>query len=219
VPALPTFDATAGTGAAFALLGGSIPSGGVNHSNLLMNIVQFNRASMKNRFHRILGVVWVGGSLALAGSAQNATTPQPQVVFSRNPYGASNVAVVDYGNSLRLKSLVRDGRLYLSLDDVIALALENNLDIELQRFTPQLAAMDLMRAQGGGTLRGLPLSLRLLPSGVGGPASPLLTNLGGGSSSTLVQGTRWKPTFRFRDQLPLPPDPPFPSSIRPCKGS
>lgn len=144
---------------------------------------------MKNRLHRILCLAGVGGSLALSGFTQNASTPRRPIAFSRNPYAGSTVAAVEYGNSLRLKSLLRNGRLYLSLDDVIALALENNLDIELQRFTPQVAAMDLLRAQGGGTLRGLPLSLRVLPSGVGGPASPLLTNLGGGSSSTLVQGT------------------------------
>jgi outer membrane protein TolC len=60
------------------------------------------------------------------------------------------------------------------LDDAIALALENNLDIELQRFSPGIASSDLLRASGGGTLRGVPLTVNELPSGVGGPASPIL---------------------------------------------
>jgi outer membrane protein len=90
------------------------------------------------------------------------------------PYQAKYVGPVSFDNSPRIDSLLRGGKLYLSLDDAIALALENNLDIELQRFTPGLAETDLLRARGGATLRGLSLSINELPQGVGGPASPLL---------------------------------------------
>ncbi|MGA3202299.1 MAG: TolC family protein [Bryobacteraceae bacterium] len=56
-------------------------------------------------------------------------------------------------NTPRLESLVRGGNLYLSVRDVIALTLENNLDIAIQRFGPFMAQEVLRRAKGGGVLR------------------------------------------------------------------
>ena len=47
------------------------------------------------------------------------------------------VAPINLTNSGRIESLLRAGRLYLSLQDAVALALENNLDIELQRYGPE----------------------------------------------------------------------------------
>jgi hypothetical protein len=52
-------------------------------------------------------------------------------------------------NSPRLESLVRAGNLYLSVDDVIALVLENNVDLAIQRYGPYLAREVLRRAEGG----------------------------------------------------------------------
>ncbi len=78
-------------------------------------------------------------------------------------------------NSSRLRDLMRDGNLYLSLMDALALAIENNLDIELQRFSIPLAATDTLRAQGGGLVRGLDYTISSVPAGVGGPQSPLIT--------------------------------------------
>jgi outer membrane protein len=68
-------------------------------------------------------------------------------------------------NTPRLESLVRAGNLYLSADDVIALTLENNLDIAVQRYTPFLAQEVIRRAQGGAPLRSF--STAILP----GPTS------------------------------------------------
>ena len=56
-------------------------------------------------------------------------------------------------NTSRLDSLIRAGNLYLTAQDVIALALENNVDIAIQRYGPYLAREVLRRAQGGGALR------------------------------------------------------------------
>ena len=56
-------------------------------------------------------------------------------------------------NTARLDSLIRAGNLYLSAQDVIALALENNVDIAIQRYGPFLAREVVRRAQGGGFLR------------------------------------------------------------------
>ena len=83
---------------------------------------------------------------------------------------------VNFQNSPRVHELIRAGSLYLSVQDAIALAIENNLDIELQRYSLPAAAADLLRAQGGGVVRGLNYTLAEVPVGVGGPLSPVVTN-------------------------------------------
>ncbi len=79
------------------------------------------------------------------------------------------------GDQTRLTHLVRDGRLYLSLEDALALALENNLDVEAERYDLTIASTDLTRARGGGNLRGIDYGIVEPPAGVGGPGSPLLS--------------------------------------------
>jgi outer membrane protein TolC len=74
-------------------------------------------------------------------------------------YLAREVAPINLSNSGRLEALLRAGRLYLSLQDAVALALENNLDIELSRYGPQIAQSDLLRARAGGVVRGIPTSI------------------------------------------------------------
>src|SRR6476469_7482149 len=73
-------------------------------------------------------------------------------------YKPPDVPAARFENSSRIESLVRAGNLYLSLQDAIALALENNLDIATQRYATPIAKTDLLRAQGGGILRGLTLT-------------------------------------------------------------
>ncbi len=85
------------------------------------------------------------------------------------------VRPLDLTNSPRIRQLLRAGNIYLSLSDAIALAIENNLDIELQRYGLPTADFELVRAKGGGLLRGLSYDLAEVPVGVGGPASPLVT--------------------------------------------
>src|SRR5436305_9102601 len=46
------------------------------------------------------------------------------------------VSQVKLTNSPRLDSLIRGGNLYLTAQDVIALVLENNIDIAIQRYGP-----------------------------------------------------------------------------------
>lgn len=76
------------------------------------------------------------------------------------PYQRPDVPPVRLENSNRLESLLRAGILYLSLADTIAIALENNLDLELSRYTPMIAQADLLRARAGGLLRGVPTTVR-----------------------------------------------------------
>jgi outer membrane protein len=83
---------------------------------------------------------------------------------------------VSLDNSQRIHDLLRAGTINLSLQDALALAIENNLDIELQRFTLPQGDTELQRAKGGGVVRGLNYVLSEVPTGVGGPLSPLVTS-------------------------------------------
>lgn len=92
-----------------------------------------------------------------------------------DPYRAPGVPAHRAEDTARLKRLIRDGRLDLSLDDAISLAIENNLDVAVQRYLPLFASSDVTRSQAGALLRGLQLSVREGPAGIGGPSSPVLT--------------------------------------------
>ena len=72
------------------------------------------------------------------------------------PYLAPEVPPVRLSNPERLRSLIRAGKLYLTVQDAIALALENNIDIEVARYNPILAEWQLQRAEAGGALPGVP---------------------------------------------------------------
>jgi outer membrane protein TolC len=82
------------------------------------------------------------------------------------PYRPRTVPAVSLMNSSRLDSLIRGGNLYVSAQDVIALAIENSLDIEVQRYSPLLAQEVLRRAQGGGALRSVGLGVAAGPQSV-----------------------------------------------------
>ncbi len=116
--------------------------------------------------------------------------------FIRN-YVPVNTPPVNFANSSRLESLLRAGNLYLSLQDAIALALENNLDIELQRYGPQQAEANLLRTQAGGLLRGVSTSVQQGPAsavsqatgGIGGGTGGGSGTAGGGDLGTTAGGT------------------------------
>jgi len=132
------------------------------------------------------------------GFAQDQRPSEPQAVrigsspagnFLRRlstPYTPRSVNPVDFRNSGRLQSLIRAGQLYFTIDDALALALENNLDIQLQRDNPQIARNDIQRTKGGGLPRGVLLEIKELPAGIGGPGSPLLTTVGGVTPITSI---------------------------------
>jgi len=71
------------------------------------------------------------------------------------PYQTPYVPEPDMSNSQRLHSLLSDGKLRLSINDTIALALENNLDIAIARFQPAYAETDILRTKSGGAPRGV----------------------------------------------------------------
>jgi hypothetical protein len=77
------------------------------------------------------------------------------------PYTARHLAAPNLANTARIDSMMRDGKLYLSLNDAIALALENNLDIAISRFNLNIADTDILRARAGAAILGTPLGVVL----------------------------------------------------------
>src|SRR5277367_685226 len=65
------------------------------------------------------------------------------------PYTPRHVAPPNLANTARIDGLMHDGKLYLSLSDAIALALENNLDIAIARYNLNIADTDVLRAKSG----------------------------------------------------------------------
>lgn len=127
------------------------------------------------------GVPAVPLNPASANSQPIVTQPPPvhgwrgiESAFEK-PYVEKRVAPVDFNNTMRVRDLIRAGNLYLSLSDALALAIQNNLDIELQRYAIPIAETEVLRAQGGGLLRTILYTLNETPTGIGGPNSPLIT--------------------------------------------
>lgn len=109
------------------------------------------------------------------------------------PYFAVEVPPVRLANSTRLSELVRAGTLYLTVQDAIALALENNIDIEVARYNPLVARWNVTRAEAGGTLPGVPsnsaqVGASALGQGVAGTQRSAGVSLPG-SGSSRVQTT------------------------------
>src|SRR5215469_4375262 len=114
-------------------------------------------------------------------SEVSISTPAPSPVIGRllRPFHLERrgVAPARLTNSSRLDSLIRGGNLYLSAQDAIALALENNLDIAIQRYGPFMAQEGLRRTLGGQLLRQafalpvVPGPVSVSPIGVSGNAS------------------------------------------------
>lgn len=69
------------------------------------------------------------------------------------PYQKRFISPVNLSDTPRLDSLIHAGNLYLTVQDLLALVLENNIDIEIQRYGPFIAREVLRRAEGGGFLR------------------------------------------------------------------
>src|SRR5580698_8239584 len=71
------------------------------------------------------------------------------------PYEARHLADPSLANTARIDQFMHDGKLYLSLNDAIALALENNLDIAIARYNLNIADTDVLRAKAGASILGV----------------------------------------------------------------
>jgi hypothetical protein len=118
---------------------------------------------MNNRIQTLRKAIAVGlcytCSISFALAQEASIEPvRPSAPTVLRPYLAPEVPLIRLANSGRLRDLVRAGKLYLTVQDAIALTLENNLDIEVARYNPILSEWRLERAKAGGALPGVPSS-------------------------------------------------------------
>jgi outer membrane protein len=71
-----------------------------------------------------------------------------------------------------------DGPLELSLEQAVRMALQNNLDVQLEQVDQAVADFSLKRTQGGGTFRPINYNIAETPAGEIIPAMPLLASTG-----------------------------------------
>src|SRR5579871_5807865 len=100
------------------------------------------------------------------------------------PYRSEELPLPNFGNSGRVDSLMRDGKIYLSIDDAVALALENNLDIEIARYNLNIADADLLRAKSGSNILGV--NTGVVQNTPGGGVGGLGGTVGSGTGGTTV---------------------------------
>ena len=173
---------------------------------------------------RLITAAVLFGTLTIAAWAQDApagpvpqntpeTRPLPVLNYSKpvshfpnpiGPYSPRYLPAPNLANTARIDQFMHDGKLYLSLNDAIALALENNLDIAIARYNLNIADTDVLRAKAGASILGTPIGVvqNTPGGGVGGIGATAGVSTGGTSlgaggigagtnglvSSTLGQG-------------------------------
>jgi outer membrane protein len=151
----------------------------------------------------LAGVLSVGGwaqstqPTSTPAPAQTAApqAPQPQQFVLKDyakprshfpnliaPYTAQHVAAPDFTNTPRISQLMQNGKIYLSMDDAVALALENNLDIGIARYNLNIADTDILRALAGGSTLGI--NVNPVTNTPGGPQSQIGSQVGSGTGGT-----------------------------------
>jgi outer membrane protein len=122
----------------------------------------------------LLGTLTIAGCTAAAWAQEPPAAPNPQntpetrplpvMNYSQpvshfpnpiGPYKPRHLADPSLANTARIDQFMRDGKLYLSLNDAIALALENNLDIAIARYNLNIADTDVLRAKAGASILGV----------------------------------------------------------------
>jgi len=125
---------------------------------------------------RLVAATVLTSALAISGWAQDSSqssapatsqatpvqAPQPQEFVLRDyskpvsafpnvlrPYAPQHVPPPNLSNTSRIGELMHDGKIMLSIDDAVALALENNLDIGIARYNLNIADTDVLRAKSG----------------------------------------------------------------------
>ena len=133
-------------------------------------------------------------SAPLAGSSQPAgSQPAASRDYSKphsrllNPiaaYKPEEIPAPNFSNTSRIDQLIRDGKIYLSINDAVALALENNLDVVLARYNLNIADTDILRAKAGANILGV--NTGIVQNTPGGGVGGLSGTVGSGTGGTSV---------------------------------
>jgi len=160
---------------------------------------------------RLVAAVTLAGTLAVSGWAQESQSnppassastqsapmqapqshqfqvldyskPHPHFPNPIAPYTARHISPPNLSNTPRIEQLLQNGKLMISMDDAVALALENNLDIGIARYNLNIADTDVLRAKAGAAIFGVNTGVvqNTPGSGVGG----LGGNVGSGAGGT-----------------------------------
>jgi outer membrane protein TolC len=134
--------------------------------------------------------------------------PMPRSHNPIAPYRPATAPELDLSNSPRLQNLIRDGKIYVSLHDAIAVAIENNLDLAYFRYNFPIAQTDILRTKAGSPANGVDTAVVqgtqggfAASSGGGGGGSGFSAGAGGIVTSTLGAGTNvssFDPFLTFR---------------------
>ena len=113
--------------------------------------------------------------------ALNYAQPASHFPNPLSPYSPRHVSAPNLANTARIDALMHDGKLFLSLNDAIALCLENNLDIAIARYNLNIADTDVLRAKAGAQILGVATGIvqNTPGGGVGGIGSQVGTGTGG----------------------------------------
>jgi outer membrane protein len=85
-------------------------------------------------------------------SYRHAPRPFPNLL---NPYRQVSIPEFGVSNSPRIDQLIHDGKLEITLQDAVELALENSLDIAVARYNPWFADTDILATEAGGQAQGI----------------------------------------------------------------
>jgi outer membrane protein TolC len=112
----------------------------------------------------------------------NYTHPVSHFPNPIGPYTPRRLAPPNLANTGRIDQLMHEGKLYLSLNDAIALALENNLDIAIARYNMNIADTDILRARAGAQTLGV--NTGIVQNTPGGGVGGLGGQVGSGTGGT-----------------------------------
>ena len=117
------------------------------------------------------------------------STPRSYFPSPLGPYTPRTVAPPNLANTPRIDQLLREGKLYLSMNDAVALALENNLDIAIARYNLNIADTDIWRAKAGSATLGVNTGIvQGTPGGTGIGVGATSTGGGAGGTTLAVGG-------------------------------
>jgi outer membrane protein len=128
-------------------------------------------------------------ALPVAPSAQrfevkDYTKPRSHFPNPIGPYLPRNVSPPNLSNTPRVEPLIQNGKLMLSINDAIALALENNLDIAIARYNLNIADTDILLANAGQSTRGVNTGIVQGTPGGGVGSIGTTGSQGGGAGGT-----------------------------------
>jgi outer membrane protein len=178
-----------------------------------MEMMRMQRSIVLNSFQRAaafsLAAIFLAAIMAPAGWAQDASVvpsapsaqkavpsssqpfdvkeyakPRSHFPDPVGPYIPRHVEPPNLTNTPRIDQLMQDGKLYISMNDAVALALENNLDIAIARYNLNIADTDVWRTKAGAPFLGVPFGI--VQNTPGGSVGGLGGQVGSGQGGTSV---------------------------------